>query len=403
MPLFTYQAKVFPSEIVHGEMVADSVETVAARLIEQGLHPTAITHKQDEQRARLNQFRASRRSHGAVVLFTRQLASMLAAGITLHAALRLLAAQPAPNPLQSVVKHLAECLRDGHRFSEACAAWPKIFSAFYVNMIRAGETGGMLELVLEHLADFLEKEDEMRKQIRVALAYPALMLTMGALTTSILLTFVVPRIVSMFDAMGQVLPWPTRLLVAISGFSSHYWPLLMSAVIGLVLAIKAWRVKPEFKQKFDRLKLRLPVLGVIIVQAEVTQFARTLSALLAHGVPVHHAFEVVIAACKNSILQTDFRRTAEAIRRGGPIGATLLHSPHLPAMLGQMISVAEETNQLETVLEKIADAGAREVERRVALFTRLLEPAMIILLGAVIGFIVFAMMLPIFQMDFMVQ
>jgi general secretion pathway protein F len=389
--------------MVHGEMAADSVETVAARLIDQGLHPTAITHKEGELPARANQFRAFRRRRGAIVLFTRQLAGMLAAGVTLHAALRLLAAQPAPNPLQPILNDLVERLRDGCRFSEACARWPGVFSAFFVSMIRAGETGGMLELVLEHLADFLEKEEEVRKQIQAALAYPALMLAMGTLTISVLLTFVVPRIVSMFDEMGQVLPWPTRVLVAVSDFTSRYWLVLACAAIVLALAINVWRSKPGFKQNVDRLKLRLPVLGAIIVQAEATQFARTLSALLAHGVPVHRAFEVVIAACKNAILQAEFRRAGEAIRRGGRIGASLLNSAYLPAVLGQMISVAEETNQLETVLEKIAGTGARDVERRVALFTRLLEPAMIILLGAVIGFMVFAMMLPIFQMDFVVQ
>jgi len=404
VPVFEYQAKVAPGEILRGEMAAENAEAVAARLTERGLYPVAVAAKGDAAwgvRTTLGLARKPKRP--ALVLFTRQMANMLQAGMTLHAALDLVIKQTSSGQMKSILMALEEHLRQGSRFSEACAAHPAVFSKFYANMIRAGEAGGMLALVLDHLADFLEKEEDVHKQIRAALTYPLFMLAMGLLTVSILLTFVIPRLVSMFEEMGQTLPLPTRMLVAISSFLSQHWVVILLALVAIVVLVRSQRAKPEFRERIDRLKLRLPFLGQLVVQGEVTQFARTLNALLAHGVPIHLAFEVVVAACKNLILQAELRHAGEAIRQGGRLGASLSASTHLPVTLSQMIAIAESTNQLEVVLDRIATAGAKDVERKVSLFTRLLEPAMIILIGAVVGFIVFAMMLPIFQMDFVVQ
>lgn len=404
MPVFRYLAKASPEEIVTGEMQAESSDSLVAQLTKIGLYPVEISLR-EEPALRASHFRILSRkpARGALILFTRQMANMLETGITVHAALHILQKQTTPGPMRQILQDLEQRLRDGYPFSEACAARPKVFSKFYVNMLRAGETGGMLPLVIEHLADYLEREDDAQKQVRAALAYPTLMFGMGMITITLLLTFVVPRIVSMFDEIGQTLPLPTRILVSVSHFVSHNWAWMLLVVIVLIISIRMKRANPNFKLKLDDFKLRLPFFGSLIVQAETTQFARTLSALLGHGVPIHQAFEVVVAACKNLILQEQFRQAAEAIRRGERIGVSLLAGNRLPPLLGQMISIAEESNQLETVLEKIANSGIREVERRVAIFTRLLEPAMIVLLGTVIGFIVFAMMLPIFQMDFVVQ
>jgi general secretion pathway protein F len=405
MPVFAYCAKASPTEIVAGEMAAESAEVLAARLFEKGLHPLEIARKEELRHSATGArgFFSRRAAKRTVVLFTRQVAHMLEAGMNLHAALRLLVRQSSLGPLLHVARDLAERVREGQKFSEACAAWPKIFSAFYVSMIAAGEAGGMLELVLQQLADFLEKEDDLRQQVRVVLAYPLLMLAMGAATVVLLLAFVVPRMVSMFDEMGQTLPLPTRILIAVSAGMASYWWLLLLAGIFLRQILQARRGRPEFQIALDAFKLRMPFLGPLQVEAEVAQFARTMSALLARGVPVHRAFDVVLAACKNLVLKTEFQAAAEAVRRGAGLGAGFARGRHLPALFGQMLTIAEETNQLEIVLEKIAAASAKEVERRVTLFTKLLEPAMIILVGAVIGFVVFAMMLPIFQMDFVVQ
>lgn len=407
MPVFKYTAKAAPGETVSGEMHAENVTALSARLHEMGLFALEVTPVRNGRAARphgpMALFRKSVPNKSALVVFTRQLASMLEAGLTLHTAIQLSQKQAEPGPMQEILRDLAERLRDGYRFSDACAAWPKIFSEFYINMIKAGEAGGMLELVLDHLADFLEKEDNVQKQIQAALAYPVLMLGMGLLTVVLLLTFVVPRLVAMFQEIGQSLPLPTRILIAISGFLSHYWQYLLPAMIAIGLAVRNRYTQPGFRESLDRQKLALPFFGKLIVQGEVAQFARTLGALLGHGVPIQRAFEVVIAACKNTVLRAQFQRAADSIRAGRRIGASLLECQGLPTMLGQMVGIAEETNQLELVLGRIAKSGAQEVERRVAIFTRLLEPIMIIAVGAVIGFIVFAMMMPIFQMNFAVQ
>lgn len=405
MPIFRYLAKATPDKSIRGEMEVENIAALVTKLTAQGLYPLEIEPLQEKKRllSLARPASSARIGNAALAALTRQLAGMLAAGLTLYAALSLLQKQTGLRPLRAVLQDLSDRLRDGQHFSQACAAWPSLFSDFYVSMIRAGETGGMLELVLEHLADFLERENDVRKQIQAALAYPSLMLALGMVTVSILLTFVVPKIVAMFEEIGQTLPLPTRILILLSGFVTSSWPLFLLAAGGLAAFYYVKRTETGFRQRLDLVKLRLPFFGQLIEQGEIAQFARTLSALLAHAVPIHHAFAVVIASCKNSIIQNEFRQVADAIRQGGRIGASLRKCAHLPAVLGDMIGVAEDTNQLESALEKIAAANAKEVERRVALFTKLLEPAMIILIGAFIGFIAFAMMLPIFQMDFVVQ
>ncbi|MFQ5631727.1 MAG: type II secretion system F family protein, partial [bacterium] len=405
MPTFHYLAKSSPEEAIRGEMQAENVAALVARLTEQGLYPLEIKPVEINKHPlskSLSLF-ARRKTPAVLAAFTRQLASMLAAGLTLHSALSLLHKQKKQEPFGAVIQDLLDRLRDGQRFSQACAERPDVFGDFYINMIRAGETGGMLELVLEHLADFMEREDDVRKQIQAALAYPSLMFVLGVVTVSILLTFVVPKIVSMFDEIGQALPFPTRILISLSAFTSQYWPVLLLCLAGAFAFFYFKKAQPAFREKLDLLKLKIPFFGQLLIEGEIAQFARTLSALLTHAVPIHHAFEVVIASCKNTIIQNEFRQVADAIRQGGRIGASLRKCDHLPAILGNMVAVAEDTNQLEGALKKIAAASAKDVERRVTLFTKLLEPAMIILIGAFIGFIAFAMMLPIFQMDFVVQ
>ncbi len=405
MPMFSYEAKASPQEVVKGKMYAPNEESLSNRLTDMGLYPLDITPVKEDSLSRFGNikglFRKPNRS--AVVQFTRQMANMLEAGVTVHAALRLLQEQTTHSMLRQVLIDMVERIKDGYSFSRACAAWDTVFSDFYVNMIKAGETGGMLDVVLNNLADFLEKEDDVVKQIQTALAYPLLMSGMGMLTITILLTFVVPRIVSMFDQMGQTLPLPTQILIGISHFLSGNWIWLFVGIILCILVYRKQRRRSDFRWKVDWLKLHIPFLKTLVILGEVTQFSRLLSALLSHGVPVHQAFDVGVAASKNRLIQEEFRQTAVAIRQGKRIGASLQKGEYLPKTLGQMIAIAEDTNQLETVLTRIATSGDKEIERRVAIFTRLLEPAMIIFIGAIIGFIVFAMMLPIFQIDFMVQ
>ncbi|MFQ5650506.1 MAG: type II secretion system F family protein [bacterium] len=405
MPVFKYLAKASPTEFVQGEMQAESEDALAGQLTELGLYPVDISAILEEQilggkRLSVGNSGATRK---ALISFTRQLANMMEAGMTVYSALHLLQSQTKEASLKQVLQDVLRRLQDGQQLSEACAAWPKLFSPLYVNMLRAGETGGMVQLVLMHLADYLEGEDDVKKQIRAAMAYPLLMLGMGIITLVLLLTFVVPNIVQMFDEINQTLPWPTRVLISVSDFVVHNGFVLAVVVTLLVFGFKMNLANRAFREKLDGFKLRLPFFGSLIVEGEVAQFARTLSALLGHGVPVDKAFDVVVASCNNSIVKREFCQTAETIRKGGRIGASLLSSTVLPPLLGQMITTAEFTNQLQTALDRIAKSSAREVERRVALFTKLLEPGMIIILGVIIGFIVFAMMMPIFQMDFMVQ
>ncbi|RMF70585.1 MAG: type II secretion system F family protein [Calditrichaeota bacterium] len=405
MQRFKYTAKASPGEVVKGEMPAENEQVLVNRLNMMGLYPLEVSKVNGTKTSVTDRLRVPFRkpARGALVIFTRQLAYMLGAGMTLHTALRFLRNEAIDSPLRNTLDGLVEDLKGGKRFSEALSAWPNVFSPFYVNMVRAGERGGMLELVLEYLAQFLEKEEDVQKQVRTALAYPVLMGFMGLITVSILLTFVVPQIVSMFEDIGQTLPLPTRVLISVSDIFAHHWGIIGAAFAAVVFFLRAQRHKSAFVHKIDRLKLRLPFVGKLTVQAELSQFAQTLGALLAHGVPVQKALEVVIAASKNSVLQTEFRKVARTVREGGKLGTSLRATKTLPNLFGQMIAIAEQTNQLEATLGKLASSLAQEVDRKVEIFTKLLEPAMIMLIGLFVGFIVFAMMLPIFQMDFVLQ
>lgn len=404
MPLFKYTAKAAPGKIIRGEMQAENVKALTTSLGQKGLFPISVS-QDSEKPPRIREFRSifKKSKHSALVLFTRQMASLLDAGVTLHTALQLIQKQMQESSLAPVLNNLAASLSDGYKFSEACKAAPDVFSEFYINMIRAGETGGMLALVLDHLAEMLEKEDGLKKQIRAALAYPVFMFGMGFITITLLLTFVVPRIVSMFSEIGQTLPLPTRVLIAISGFFSANWIWLLVLLIVGIWALKSIKNQPAFEEKLHQILISLPFLGALLIEGEISRFARTLSALIRHGVPIQNAFKVVIAACKNSVLRNEFRDTATAIENGEKIGDSLRKSELIPPLLTQMIAIAEDTNQLEPVLERIANSSEKEVDRQVAIFTNLLEPAMIVVVGAIVGFIVFAMMMPIFQMDFVVQ
>ncbi len=402
MPRFKYVAKASPSELVRGEMQAETHDALAGLLSNDGLFPLEIHLVEDDTRRHRNLFK-NRSARNSLLFFTRQLANMLEAGMTTFSAMQLMKTQTEDTLLKHIIEDLLMRLQDGHQLSEACTAWPKMFSGLYVNMLRAGETGGMLPLVLGHLADNLEKKDEVKNQVRAAMAYPVLMFGMGVVTLVLLLTFVVPNIVQMFADIGQTLPLPTRMLMSMSDFFTAHGVVVGTMIAALALVFKIKLANQTFRVKIDRLKLRIPFLGALIIQAEVAQFTQTLSALLSHAVPIDRALDVVVASCNNLVLQREFQLTADAVRRGERMGASLSNSTLLPRLLGQMIATAEFTNQLETALQRIAISSAKEVERRVTLFTKLIEPGMILILGVAIGFIVFAMMMPIFQMDFAVQ
>jgi type II secretory pathway component PulF len=305
--------------------------------------------------------------------------------------------------VRAVLADVAAQVREGRRFSDALAAYPRVFSPLYVSLVRSGEVGGILGDVLARLADISEKEDEVFGKVRAALAYPALILVVGVGTVAALLIFVIPKLVSLFEEVGQTLPLPTRILIELSRWlASYWWMLVMVAVAGALLARRGTR-SPGARLAIDRTKLHLPVWGTLIRKVEIARFARTLGTLLRHGVPILPAMQVVVQATGNELLRGELQHIGEQLRGGATLSQGMRRGRLFPTLVTHMVAVGEEAGALDRSLFKIADTYERETDRVIRFMTSLVEPLMILIVGAVVGFIVISMLLPIFEIDLLAR
>jgi general secretion pathway protein F len=308
------------------------------------------------------------------------------------------------NPrLQEVLADLASQIRDGRSLSDALAIYPRVFSPLYVSMVRSGEVGGMLGEVLARLADFAEKEEELHVKMRSALAYPILILLVGMGTIAVLLMFVVPKLVLLFQEVGQILPLPTRVLIGLSQWFVSYWWLVVS-IAGLgVFLVRRGGLSQGARLAIDRIKLRLPVCGSLIKKVEIARFARSLATLLSHGVPILQGMQVVVQATGNELLRGEFQQIGEQLKGGDSLSQGMRRGRIFPALVTHMVAVGEEAGSLDRSLFKIADTYEREADRAMKLMTSLVEPVMILIMGSLVGFIVIAMLLPIFEIDLLAR
>lgn len=401
MPKFIYKAKEGPERIVEGTMEAETREQVVDRLQGMGYFPLSVleeTVAESKERGFLFPAEESLRRQD-LVIFTRQLADLLDSGITLLRALNLIEEQAENLALRQIVSTLAKEIKDGKRFSEALLKFPQNFSRLYVALAKAGEVGGMLDEVLLGLADYLEKEEELRARVRSALAYPLLMACVGIATIFILMSFVIPRLAGMFKDIGQSLPLPTLILINVGEFLQNFWWLVL-AIFGFLFFLFRRRTQTaEGSLIFDRIKLNLPLFGGLIRKAEVARFCRTLSTLLRNGVPMLGALDTVTPVINNAVIRKEIERMYNEVRDGVSLSRAITKSPYFPPLVSNMIAVGEEGGVLENSLMKVAGSFEREVERIVKVITSLIEPALILVMGSVVGFIVISMLLPIFQLN----
>ncbi|MCM8765673.1 MAG: type II secretion system F family protein [Candidatus Omnitrophica bacterium] len=401
MPKFIYKAKEGPERIVEGTMEAETREQVVDRLQGMGYFPLSVleeTVAESKERGFLFPAEESLRRQD-LVIFTRQLADLLDSGITLLRALNLIEEQAENLALRQIVSTLAKEIKDGKRFSEALLKFPQNFSRLYVALAKAGEVGGMLDEVLLGLADYLEKEEELRARVRSALAYPLLMACVGIATIFILMSFVIPRLAGMFKDIGQSLPLPTLILINVGEFLQNFWWLVL-AIFGFLFFLFRRRTQTaEGSLIFDRIKLNLPLFGGLIRKAEVARFCRTLSTLLRNGVPMLGALDTVTPVINNAVIRKEIERMYNEVRDGVSLSRAITKSPYFPPLVSNMIAVGEEGGVLENSLMKVAGSFEREVERIVKVITSLIEPALILVMGSAVGFIVISMLLPIFQLN----
>jgi general secretion pathway protein F len=338
-----------------------------------------------------------------VAVLTRQLATLLKAGIPLAEALGALGDQADNKKLAMVLVEIRQKVNEGTSLADTLAPHPRIFPDLYVNMVRSGEAAGNLDAVLLRLADFMDSQNALRAKVSGALTYPILMMVVGSIVMGILMVVVVPKITSIFTDLDKALPWNTEVLIFVSGLVGSYWWLLIIVGIFGYIGIKRWARRPRGRAFFDRLKLKLWLVGPLMRFIAVARFARTLAALLAAGVPVLNALEIVKKVLNNTVLEKVVEEARDAIREGESIAAPLKRSGQFPSMMVHMVAVGERSGQLEAMLENVAGAYERDVEGKVARLTTVLSPLIIVVMALVVVFIVFSVLQPILDMQNFVQ
>lgn len=399
MPVFVYKAANRRGQTVDGVMEAPDARAVVERLHKEAYYPIRVA-PHGERAGFLSLGGSSRIRQRELLALTQQLATLFEAGLPLDRALSILQELADGARVKTIVSDLLHSVRGGASFSEALAKHhPRPFSRLYINMVRAGEKGGVLEVSLRRLAEFLEARAAFNEAVLSALAYPLVITTVGAGAIIFLMTFVIPRFATIFQDLGQTIPLPTQILLAISGaLQTYWWVGALLALIGL-LAWRVWTANPEGRRAADHAMLGLPIVGPLTMKVETARFARTLGTMLRSGVPVLGAMTVVGDMMSNQAVGMAVSRLADGVKRGGTIAAGMQQHGAFPALAVHMVRVGEETGRLEEMLLKVADTFETDVRTDLKRVLGLLEPAIILLMGVLVAFIVVAMLLAIFSIN----
>lgn len=402
MPQFAYRAKDSRLNIVEGVIEADTESAAIARLGRQGVFPILVTEAGSAAPA-ANPFARRTISTATLAYTTRQLADLLGGGLPLLGALTLLGGQTQHRALRRVIEALTGAVRDGRSLSEALAQHPAVFPPLYIGMVRAGEVSGALEQSLSRLADLGEHEAELRSRVLSAFAYPVFVLVLAAVMTVFLMAYVIPTLSLVFVESGQLLPLPTRFLLAVSGLFTHWWWAMALGALAGGWLFRRWAAQPGGKAVVDRALLTLPGFGDLIRKLETARFARNLGVMAGQGVPVLQALDLVAKNVSNTVLQQAVRRMTASVGEGSSIAAALTASGEFHVFVSNMVAVGEESGTVDAALLKVAGTYEREVDRTIRTLTTILEPLLLVAVGGVVMFIVLAMLLPIFQIGLVVQ
>ena len=407
MPVFEYVAIDRAGKNRKGIIDADSARAARQKLRSDGIYPSHLEETQadeiSEKPSRL-QFKLplQRVRRAELVSTTRQLATLLSAGLPLVSALSGVLEHVKRPGLRKVLSQVRERVKEGMSLASALMEHPAVFPSIYTAMINAGETSGTLELVVERLADFGEQQLDLQRKIRSTLAYPLLMLIVGVGVVVFLMAYVIPRVTQIFVEMKQELPLPTTILIGVSNLFQRYWPVALLVIVGCVFAVRHYVKTDAGRRRYDRMLLKLPVVGVIVEKVAIARITRTLGTLLHNGVPLLRSMEIVRSLVGNVVLRQALEEARQEISEGASITAPLARGGVFPPSVIQMISVGEQSGNLEGMLFKVADTFDSEVETSVTTFTSLLGPFMILFLAFFVGFVVLAVLLPIFEMSHLI-
>jgi type IV pilus assembly protein PilC len=397
MPAFTYTARNAAGELKTATVEAATAQDVVAQLRRQRMTVVKVDEQSKPKKAK------GGIKMRDVVIFTRQFSTMINAGLPLVQALDILAKQTENKVLAAATRDIVFDVESGHTVADALAKHPKAFSELYVNMVAAGEAGGILDTILMRLATFMEKNDALVRKVKGAMIYPAVIMSVAAIAICVLLIFVIPVFESMFAGVGMALPLPTRVVIAASDFLRGYWWAVIGGVGAGVFLFKRYYATSGGKLTIDKLMLKFPVLGDVLRKSAVSRFTRTLGTLISSGVSILDGLEITAKTAGNRVIQDAIMQSRASIAGGDTIAAPLQKSQVFPPMVISMIAVGEQTGGLDEMLSKIADFYDEEVDAAVSGLLSLLEPVMIVFLGVVVGGMVVAMYLPIFDMINAVQ
>jgi general secretion pathway protein F len=404
VPVFNYKGLGSDGSAKTGIIDADSPREARLKLRQQNVLVTEMsqrgdTIRRDRQKTKILQFSRAKKGRTEVPMYTRQLATLLKAGIPLAQAMSALIEQCQIEDLEATFRDVREKLTQGLSFAEALAYHPGYFSDLYVNMVKAGEASGSLDRVLDRLADYLQRQAQLRNKVMAALAYPMVMMMVGTIIVIVLMTFVVPKVMKVVEQSGQKVPTMTLILKGTADFMGANWFFLMAGVLLLIIGHRFGMRHAEYHYRVDAFKLRIPVLGDLFRKAAVSRFAVSMSTLLKSGVPVLEALKIVKDIVSNQVLARVLDTVHKRIIEGTDIATPIKKSRVFPPVVGYMIAVGEQSGRLEEMLDRVAEAYDEEVSVQTQKVTSLLEPLLIVGMALVVGFIVIAVMLPILNIS----
>ncbi len=399
MGKFKWEGTTKSGQSMKGEMQAPNEEAVQAQLRRQGISPGKIKEagKGLDLEIKIPGFEPKVGTKD-IVIFTRQFATMIDAGLPLVQCLDILSKQQENPTFKKNLTQVKEDVEAGSTFADALKKHPKAFDTLYVNLVAAGEIGGILDTILNRLAAYIEKALKLRKQVKSAMTYPATIIGIAILVIAVILVFVIPQFQSMFESFGQQLPLPTRIVIKLSDFLQSYIFVIIGGCYALVWILKRIYQTPKGQLYMDALFLKLPVMGILIRKVAVAKFTRTLGTMISSGVPILDGLDIVAKTAGNKIVENAIYKVAQSISEGKTIAEPLEQSGVFPAMVCQMIAIGEQSGSIDTMLNKIADFYDDEVDDAVGNLTAMMEPLLMLFLGTTVGGLVVAMYLPIFSL-----
>ncbi len=399
MAKFRWEARGRTGSVQKGVMDAPSRDMVEAQLKKFGFSGISIKEegKGLSMEIKIPGLGGKKVQTKEIVVFTRQFATMIDSGLPLVQCLEILSSQQVNKTFREVLVKFKESVEGGSTFADALARHPKVFDDLFVNLVAAGEVGGILDTILNRLASYTEKAMKLKKQIKGAMVYPSTVMSIAILVVGVIMIFVIPTFAKMFADFGGDLPAPTKFVIALSNFLVKYIIVIIAAAVGIFLLFKKYYATEKGRKMIDRLALRAPIFGLLIRKVAVAKFTRTLGTLVSSGVPILDGLDIVAKTAGNKVVEEAIMKVRQSISEGKTIAEPLQQSGVFPPMVVQMISVGEATGAMDAMLSKIADFYDDEVDDAVAAMTAMLEPMLMVFLGVVVGGLVIAMYLPIFK------